>query len=38
MSPLHVAAERGRFYHIVGHLTHHDEEAINIKDNSGVNI
>ena len=38
MSPLHVAAERGRFYHIVGHLTRHDEEAINIQDNNGVNV
>ena len=37
MSPLHMAAERGRFYLIVDHLTLDDEDAINIQDNSGVN-
>ena len=37
MSPLHMAAERGRFDPIVDQLTLHDEKAINIQDNSGVN-
>ena len=36
MTPLHVAAERGRCEEILGHLIAKGGDTINIKDEDGV--
>ena len=38
MTPLHVAAEKGRFEEIVGYLVDKKKTTINVKDSNGVSL